>query len=474
MVQNNSSVSDIGTDRLRTAKHKRQAVLSRTSTLQLSSEQHRQVLRRSTSLEINSRLLFLGKSPAFSLSQPPSPGLPLSSSHRKTKSNQLAHPPILHRHLSRPPAPSKLAKLYRRHRNLERAVSLFLLRRQWWRRTRRPTLNSDFIKHLRQIQADEPSSDEESGRILASAAVSAHRRSPSTTKPATTTTPAQPGETEVAPAKRKRDGPAEAAPESTNLGAPAKPGRVQSPSPLANGKPSPVANGTTSPRKRARANEEASPGPREGVHKRAKTETPLPPKPKPEAASSKTTAATAAAAAAVPPRKPVDKMEYFERRVHDMLTNPLEFDDCVHDSTRPPPRHAARSFAKYRRRQTQAPPPLVMSGALGPAAPASSTLVAKPAVVVARSKGSGNALATEAQKRAHQRKGGEWAQGSKGKGKAVTSPGPHGKAVGRQPVVSRSDGGRRGERRWLSNARQTGVNGGQRHPAGVKKYNKFA
>ncbi|KAH6853467.1 hypothetical protein B0I37DRAFT_359388 [Chaetomium sp. MPI-CAGE-AT-0009] len=435
MAQNNSSVSANGTGRPSAARHKRRAA-------------HRQVLKRSTSLETNSRLLFFGKSSAFPLSQSPSPRRPLFSSNRKIKPNQLAHPPVLHRRLSKPPAPSKLAKLYRRHRNLQRAVSLFLLRRQWWRRTRRPTLNMDFINHLRHIQADEPSSDEESGRILTFAAAPARRRTASPSKPPAAATPTQAGETEDVRAKRKRDTPAEAAPVTTSAETPraAEKAAVPPPSPPANGKPSPVANGTKSPKKRVLAAEEAGSGARERVHKRAKTEAPLPPKPAAE--RSKAARATAPAPAPVPALAPVPAPAPAAAPLGSPSTRWSTLSGgSTTASTTPPSRRPAT-------------PP----GAL-PSTGAARRRPRRP-----------SALAVEAQKRAHgQRKGGERVQDLKGKGKVVVSPSLlHGKGVGKQPVVSKPDGGKRGERRWLSNARQTGANGGQRHPTSVKKYKKFA
>jgi uncharacterized protein affecting Mg2+/Co2+ transport len=77
----------------------------------------------------------------------------------------------------------------------------------------------------------------------------------------------------------------------------------------------------------------------------------------------------------------------------------------------------------------------------------------------------------EARKNAHQLKVRERGLELKGKGKASM----HGKGVvGKQPVVLKPDGGKGKERRWLSNARQTGVNDGQRNSVGGKKYKKFA
>lgn len=92
-------------------------------------------------------------------------------------------------------------------------------------------------------------------------------------------------------------------------------------------------------------------------------------------------------------QKPVHEMEYFERRVHQMLSQPIDFDDLVYDSKKQPPAYVKRSFARYRRKQRQPTPPLEMSGALGPAEHA------KPASTKRQQLGS---LARKAQKRAHQ------------------------------------------------------------------------
>jgi flagellar biosynthesis GTPase FlhF len=57
-------------------------------------------------------------------------------------------------------------------------------------------------------------------------------------------------------------------------------------------------------------------------------------------------------------------MEYHERVVYDMLNDPIGFDDLVRDTKRKTPNHVKSSFAKWRRRQRQPTPPLVMSGAI--------------------------------------------------------------------------------------------------------------
>ncbi|KAH6651051.1 hypothetical protein F5144DRAFT_598463 [Chaetomium tenue] len=354
----------------------------------------------------------------------------------------------------------------------------------------------DFINHLRQLQADESSSDEETGRLLTDAAVTARRRTTPPSKPpaATTTPPAQPAEAKALTPKRKREAPAEAAPEGIDAETrrAAKRAKLQLPTPPAStSPPAPLANGTNSPSKRAPAAEK---GKTATAPPTTASSTINQPKAARIASSSKAPAAAPAPAATKtkPPKKaattpssprapalPLNKMEFFERRVHDMLTRPLDFDDCVLDTARPIPRHAARSFAQYRRRQTQPAPPLVMSGAIGPVAKGDGMVGGGSAAGGGgggggggRSKGSsGSALAMEARKNAHQLKVRERGLELKGKGKA----GPYGKgAVAKQSVVSKPDGGRGKERRWLSNARQTGGDGGQHHLTGGKKSKKFA
>jgi hypothetical protein len=156
-------------------------------------------------------------------------------------------------------------------------------------------------------------------------------------------------------------------------------------------------------------------------------------------------------------------MEYFERRVHDMLTDPLDFDDCVYDSTKPTPRHVERSFARNRRGQKQPPPPLEMSGAAGPAPGA------KP--VTPKTKGSGS-LAKEAQKRAHQQKVKAQVEDLKGKAAASSSEPEEGtkKSVGgKQAGKTKANVGKRKDRAWLTNARKVD-GGGQQPQIRVKKY----
>ncbi|KAK4042194.1 hypothetical protein C8A01DRAFT_14127 [Parachaetomium inaequale] len=459
MAQHNSGASAAGTARPPAARLTKRAALSAPSAFQLFLEQRRRALRNSTSPESNPKIAFLEKPLTPSLSQPPLNHRALSSLHRKAKRS------VLHHHSSKPPALAKLARLYRRHRNPERALRSFLLRRQLWRRTRRP-FNMDFIDHLRHIQADEPSSDEDSGTLLTAVTVPAPRRPSPASKPAPVAASDLTAKTKTTGAKRKRDAPAEALTENAN----AETSRAAMMAKSQGTPPAPVANGTKSPKKRTLDAEKADVDVDARATKKAKTAKPAPTKAEAEAGSSKaaaTATATTKTTAGPGPQKPVGQMEYFERRAHDMLTDPLGFDDYVYDSNKQTPRHVARSFAKYRRRQSQSPPPLVMSGALGPA-PAANPANPKP-------KGSGS-LAREAQKRAHQQKVEGRVQGLKGKGKAVeesSSAHEKGKAVvARQQAMANGGVGKRKEKRWLTNARQTGGKGGQHHQGGLVKYKK--
>lgn len=328
----------------------------------------------------------------------------------------------------------------------------------------------DFVDHLRRIQADEVSSDEESGLLLTSVTAPVPRRRPSPPLNHTTVTaPSQPVEAQVTVAKRKRDPTAEpASAEEANAETSRAAKKTKAPTsiPAVDGKPAsvttggepgPQSNGANGSKKRALEDEKTKSEGEQPAAKKIKPENGNVKKP----VVTKTESSKAASATPVP-QKPIGRMEYFEQRVHEMLTDPLEFDDFVYDSNKPVPRHVARSFARCRRGQTQPPPPLVMSGAIGSASNAKSA-IAKP-------KGSGS-LAKEARKRAHQQKIKE--QVHTQKGKAAEGRGFVGS---KQPAMSRANVGKgKGkERAWLTNARQRpNVNlGGQRHQGGVKKYNK--
>jgi hypothetical protein len=334
-----------------------------------------------------------------------------------------------------------------------------------------------FIEHIRRIQADEPSSDEESGSSPFSVPAPVSRRQSSAPATATPAAPAQLDESKTSSPKKKRDSAAateealtERAPKKVKSTEPssvgtAKKAKDETRSPAAASTPASLTNGTKSTKKRARMDEEkASEGEQRAV-KRVKPEDRSSAKLasiKAEAESSKKTMPAAAPAA----QKPVDKMEYFERRVHDMLTDPLDFDDCVYDSNKPMSQHAARSFARNRRGQKQPPPPLEMSGAAGPA---SGTKPATP-----KSRGSGS-LAKEAQKRAHQQKVNGHVERLKGKAVASSEPeeGIKGPVGGKQPVKVKANVGKRKERAWLTNSRKV-ERGGQQPQIRVRKYTQSA
>ncbi|KAK4156917.1 hypothetical protein C8A00DRAFT_12188 [Chaetomidium leptoderma] len=458
MAQNNSSASAsaAGTAWATGATLQKRAAVTPSPAPQLFGQRQR-ALRKSTSLKTDPKAVFPENSLTPSLSQSISlPHRPLPSLPRKVKLSDVAHSLILHRRLSNPRVPSKPSRLYRRLRNPKRALSLFLRRRQQWRRTRRPISNMNFIEHLRRIQADEASSDEESGLVLTSVSNPAPRRPSSASSTTSVVAPGQSDENKATGAAKKRDGAEEAAateeasaktsraakkakgPESVGAKQPqaAKAQTTLPTAAAADGKA--LTNGVKSPKKRSRDDEKTE---IEGERLRAAK--------KPKSEDRNQAESSRAAPAALAPR------EYFERRVHETLTDPLGFDDLVYNSNKPIPRHVARSFAQYRRRQTQPPPPLEMSGALGSAADA------KPAAGKPKSPGS---LAKEAQKRAHQQKVKEQVQGAKG-------------FVGsKQAGVPKANAtkGKGKERAWLTNARgKSGVKqGGRHHQPSVKKYNK--
>ncbi|KAL2165434.1 hypothetical protein VTH06DRAFT_732 [Thermothelomyces fergusii] len=487
MAQNDSSANVTGAARPAGARQKkRAAALPAASAFQLFLEHRRRALRNSTSPEVESKIVIPDRHSTPSQSHPPSDYRPIASSLRKPKPGDATHSRTLLRHLS------KLAALYRRHRNLERAVNLFLLRRQLWRRTRRPFFHMDFIKRLRDIQADEPSSDEDSGLMLTSASLSSLRHRSPVSEQAVAVSVNQPELTGTAGERRKQDPPPEdhvkdAGPE--NLPATEKEKLEPVPpvalAPLAvSRKPAgTVPNGrdSTDGNKGAkkRVLDEATSGAvaEEIAAKKAKIVKPVGGakaemelrKP----AQAENSKAASSAATAAPRPKSVAQMEYHDQRVHDMLTDPLGFDDFVYDATKPIPRALALSFARYRRRQPQPPPPLIMSGAIGPAP------VAAKSSVIPKNKGSGSSLAKEAQKRAHQLKIKEQAKDMKEKKAAESDsrvPDVQGKAkavVGRQPPSGLMGGnGKRKEKRWLTAARHGGVNQGEQHRAHVKKSKK--
>ncbi|KAK4147885.1 uncharacterized protein C8A04DRAFT_24447 [Dichotomopilus funicola] len=338
----------------------------------------------------------------------------------------------------------------------------------------------EFIAHLRRLQAEESDSDEESGRILTSSTFPSVRRRCPASKPAPIATVTITSET-------------------CGTKAPT----IKPSSPTADDKPTPVTNGTNGLKKRARDDDPDTGSPERAAKKVKSSAIPGPMKGGTSASSS-----APVLSAPIKHSKPIEQMEYFERRVHDMLTNPLDFDDCVYDSTKPPSRNTVRSFARYRRLQSKSPLPLVMSGALGP------TPLAKPAPAapITKSKGSpGSTLAKKAQRKAHNQKVQKRVEDiramekvkANGTPKAYTNGNTDGKltdnavqdngnGLGRKAkssghsmahkkgkmadvdgAQSKSSGvKKRKEKRWLTNSRGAGGYGGSRPSNSTKKVNK--
>ncbi|KAK0747982.1 hypothetical protein B0T21DRAFT_355571 [Apiosordaria backusii] len=96
--------------------------------------------------------------------------------------------------------------------------------------------------------------------------------------------------------------------------------------------------------------------------------------------------------------KAVHKMEYYERRRHEMLVDPLGYDDLVRTTNKPIPAHAQRKFLRWERHYRHPKPEkFEMSGALNP--PDMTSALA----------GSGNKdgaenLSKSARKRAHKKR----------------------------------------------------------------------
>ncbi|KAK4238027.1 hypothetical protein C8A03DRAFT_44177 [Achaetomium macrosporum] len=436
MAQNNSSASAAGTERLPNVRLDNRSSLSPSSALQLFLRQRRRALRKTSGPN------FIRKSLATS----PlilDPGYSSSISGKvKTGTVNLEHlTKALVRHRLNRANPLALGRLYRRHRNPERALDLFLLRRLLWKSTRRP-VPMDFIEHLRRIQADEPSSDEESGVTLTSLSTSDRSRRSSSTDSTVITVPDQPDdEAKVSCAKRKRNHDESLTREDV-AGVPlvAKKTKVsvsEGTLPRNEGQldgrivravqPDPPKH----PKAPSSGDEKAATakGEQERPVKSVKREKGTLPEQSPTTTAGsvrhQTMSAPAggssskAAATATPQmKKPVGQMEFFERRRHEILNDPLSFDDCVHDTTKPIPRHAAKSFAQYRRRQKGPTPPLEMSGAIGPADDTDDD--AKPA---AKGSKRPESLAKEVRKRAHQQKVGEKVQALKGKTGSMLSTG---------------------------------------------------
>ncbi|KAJ4290644.1 hypothetical protein N0V88_006391 [Collariella sp. IMI 366227] len=335
----------------------------------------------------------------------------------------------------------------------------------------------DCIEHLRMIQADESSLDDDLGARLTATTVPVRRRSPVSVKTTTLNQPAR--GREVTGAKRKPAPMAEQAAteglaEETSVATKAKvpssqPGTVKNPLAMP-GADVPQTNGTNGPnKKRKHDDKSATEEPEKVMAKKTRladgrASKPAAPTPESSKDAPAPTKHDNVKASSAPPAssKPVHKMEYFERRAHEMLTDPLGFDDCVHDTKKQFPRNAARSFAQCRRRQRQPTPPLEMRGALGPAQNAKKAKV--------KVSGAGG-LAKEPQKRAHQQKVDEQVRGLKGEGKGFGG--------GKHASMAKTDGangkGKGKERAWLTASPQNGrvqKQGGKQRPSSLGKYSK--
>ncbi|KAK4100623.1 hypothetical protein N658DRAFT_91187 [Parathielavia hyrcaniae] len=564
-MANNSSASAFGTARPAGSVYNSRSIPSTAKAFQLFLRHRRRALRDSASSSEDSNTASFGKSLANPVSPLTSKNGILTSLPLRVKLSDSTSTLPLRSHLTSPVAVSKLAKLYRRSRNIQRAVSLFLLRRQLWRRSRRPTSRMDFIEQLRLIQSDEPSSDEESGLILTSATARRTRRPTLSLRDHPTPPSELPGQGK----KRKRDPvPVDAPAQKPSLAA--KKAKTQIPSPAASSHgpcntssksakfptlDAEPTGGATSPKRRAPDSNKPPARPDFGSQQR-----PGLPTPAGTLSSSSTTSpsipvpvpARARSSKPPPPSSPLSpspsyppsttssssngpngttttipkNRELFERRVYEMLTDPLGFDDCVRDSARPTPRHVVREFARYRSRQTQPPPPLVMSGALGPMPvppPSEGAKVMVGAKVkvnggsgaggsagagggskgrskilsglaAANGSGGGSLLAREVQKRAHRQmvedpvegfRGEEKGKG-KGKGRELEERDERGDIRELVNGSKQAEGGlgktgKAKERAWLTNARQkatnnTGNDGGGAQKGGqhsmAKKYTK--
>ena len=273
----------------------------------------------------------------------------------------------------------------------------------------------DFINHLRMIQSEEPSSDEDSCLML-----NLFNTGRSSVSESTTSTQDKSDEETKPVLKKKRDlilkstssaqAVARASPMPKELEDSDDAAKVQAQ------KPSLSINKTTNPRpetaestgvkksQKRKLDDEKNEIATNGQQRAGKKIKPEPAKPaekvplKPESSKAPSAPPT--------PQKALPSKEFFQQRVDDMLKNPLGFDDFVYGTKRPMPRHLQRQFAQCRRRQREPTPPLVMSGGLG------RVPNAKPAM----NKGQkSQSLAKDAQKRAHQQKVRERVQGLKGK-----------------------------------------------------------
>lgn len=434
MAPNNSSAGVLDTARAAGFLHLNSGsrALSPDSALRLFLKKRRQQPRpKFTSSESESPRTFAPAQLALNLNL-------LASLPKKTKDGDLSKTLLLQRLLSakvKALASGRPGKLYKRHRNPERALGLFLLRRLLWKSTRRPFFRMGFV-------TDESSSDEEfTLQISPSSSPDRNDRS-SVSDTTTLTIPDKLDEEEKTSTKRKRGVTAGSAPaagkpaedadkcsraakkvktESLSAGNELPKGGTQIPAkvdekhtPQTNGK---VLSGAAKParldseklkKRKMGDGMDQTPHENQPASKRTKLDNGKSGKQAAFKAESNKESISVSAL-----RKPMHQMEYFDLRVHQMLSNPLGFDDLVYDSTKQQPAYVRRSFAKCRRKQRDSTPPLEMSGGLGPVESA------KPANKRQQSEN----LARNAQKRAHQQRVKEQVKDLKGKSVSATKKG---------------------------------------------------
>ncbi|KXX82876.1 hypothetical protein MMYC01_200671 [Madurella mycetomatis] len=487
MVSNNSSAGVLDTARAAGLLHLNSGsrALSPDSALRLFLTKRRQQPRHKFTSESESPWAFTPAQLALNLNL-------LASLPKKTKDGDLPKTVLHQRFLStkvKALASGRPRKLYKRHRNPERALGLFSLRRLLWRSTRRPFLRMDFVNHLRLPQADEPSSDEEfTLRISPSSSPDRNDRS-SVSDTTTLTIPGKPNGEEKVNTKRKREATAESAPaaakpaeDADKCSRAAKKVKTES---LSAGNEPPKAGAQTPDKVDKKhipqtdgkalsaAARPAQPGGEklkkrkmgDGMDQTPHEHQPAPKKAKPDNGKSGKQAAfkvegnkESISASAV--RKPGHQMEYFELRVHQMLNNPLGFNDLVYDSTKQQPAYVRRSFAKCRRKQRDSTPPLEMSGGIGPVESA------KP---VNKRQHSEN-LARNAQKRAHQQRVKEQVKNLKGKSVSAIKKGDERNVFinGQQTLKSKTTLSPNSQ--YLRGAKRKA--GGLLHPTSSKEYTK--
>ncbi len=431
--------------RLAGAKAKQRAALNTAAGVQLVFKERRQAFKTSTSSTAG-----------------PLGHTQFSSSASSVRVSGISGRTLTLQDTRKPPAPARLAKIYRRHPNPERALSMFLLRRLQWRRSRRPSATLAFLQHLRRLRPRAPPSKEESAPVLKPATTQTTPLEPVAATKAAVEVPERP----VGSDKRKK---ATTEIEETNSEArpPAKKVKVLTTTMLTAVSSNVVME--------AGGNEKTEPRGNQPVIKKAVNHSVGKAVP-PTAESSKTAPPTTEISKAIPftaesskasrdlplRKKPTSKMEFFEQRVHEMVTDPLEFDDFVYESNRPPPRHTARMFARCRARQSHPPPPLVMSGAIG----------SPGGLKLASPVSSRKEYRSPSKESKQQSRGPGAGRGRKGKGVgSLYSDDESMRSVGSKSPGVRDGGvgkgkGKGKERPWLSNARSKhgGKQSGQQHP----------